>query len=145
MNDVYRIIFPSRLFLPNHPSFASPFPGVIPVSQSEDSAHFCFLSLYYSRMLSLRNLNGVYLKAVIQLHSLKQIPFLKNSNLVFILYWSILDFDVLLSVHSKVIQLYVYMQAFFFRFFSHIGYYKLLSRLTIYFIYSNVYMLIPTS
>ena len=33
-----------------------------------------------------------------------------------------------LQVYSKVIQLYVYIQPFFFRLFSHIGYYRILSR-----------------
>ena len=38
---------------------------------------------------------------------------------------------VLLSVvvtFSKVIQLYIHMYPFFFRFFTHIGYYRILSR-----------------
>ena len=35
----------------------------------------------------------------------------------------------LLQIYSKVIQLYVYMYLFFFRFFSHIGYYRVLSAL----------------
>ena len=52
---------------------------------------------------------------------------------------------VLVSVYSKVIQLYTY--SFFFRFFSHTGYYRILSRvsvlysrflLVIYFINSSV-------
>ena len=30
--------------------------------------------------------------------------------------------------YSKVIQLYIYIYSFFFRFFSHIGYYRILSR-----------------
>ena len=32
------------------------------------------------------------------------------------------------QVYSKVIQLYVYIYPFFFRFFSHMGYYRILSR-----------------
>ena len=32
------------------------------------------------------------------------------------------------QVYSKLIQLYVYIYPFFFRFFSHVGYYRLLSR-----------------
>ena len=32
------------------------------------------------------------------------------------------------QVHSKVIQLCVYMYLFFFKFFSHLGYYRILSR-----------------
>ena len=32
------------------------------------------------------------------------------------------------QVYSKVIQLYIYIQPLFFRFFSHIGYYRILSR-----------------
>ena len=41
----------------------------------------------------------------------------------------------------------IYICTFFFRLFSIIGYYRILSRslLTIYFIYSSVYMLIPNS
>ena len=31
-------------------------------------------------------------------------------------------------MYSKVIQLYIYMYLFFFRFSSHIGYYRVLSR-----------------
>ena len=34
------------------------------------------------------------------------------------------------QVYSKVIQLYIYMHLFFFRFFSHLGYYRLLSRVS---------------
>ena len=33
----------------------------------------------------------------------------------------------LFQVHSKVIQLYVYVCLFFFKFFSHLGYYRILS------------------
>ena len=51
------------------------------------------------------------------------------------------------QVYSKAIQLCVYIYPFFFRFFPHIGYYKILSRvpcaiqqvMVIYFIYSSVY------
>ena len=31
-------------------------------------------------------------------------------------------------MYSKVIQLYIYMYLFFFKFFSHLGYYRVLSR-----------------
>ena len=31
-------------------------------------------------------------------------------------------------MYSKVIQLYIYMYLFFFKFFSHLGYYRILSR-----------------
>ena len=54
------------------------------------------------------------------------------------------------QVYSKVIQLYIHI--YFFRFFSLIGYYKILSivpcaisLLFIYFIYSSVYLLVPHS
>ena len=78
--------------------------------------------------------------------------FLKKIN--FFLYWSIVDLHYCVSFrgYTKVIQLYIY--PFFFRFFSHIGYYIILSRvlcaysmslLIVYFIYSSVYMLIPNS
>ena len=56
-------------------------------------------------------------------------------------------------MYSKVIQLHTYMYLFFFKFFSHIGYYRVLSRvscaifsrslLVIHFKYSSVYMSIP--
>ena len=55
----------------------------------------------------------------------------------------------LFQEHSKVIQLYMYIHPFFFRFFSHIGVYKYFvefpvpyssSLLIIYYIYSSVYM-----
>ena len=32
------------------------------------------------------------------------------------------------QVYSKAIQLYTYMYLFFFKFFSHLGYYRILSR-----------------
>ena len=32
------------------------------------------------------------------------------------------------QVDGKVIQLYIYIYSFFFRFFSHIGYHRILSR-----------------
>ena len=32
------------------------------------------------------------------------------------------------QVYSKVIQLYIYMYLFFFKLFSHLGYYRILSR-----------------
>ena len=34
-----------------------------------------------------------------------------------------------LQVYSKVIQLYIYIYLFFFRFFCHVGYYKVLRRI----------------
>ena len=51
-------------------------------------------------------------------------------------------------LHSRMNQLYIYIYPLFFRFFSHIGHYTVLSRapcaiqkvLIIYFIYSSVYM-----
>ena len=58
------------------------------------------------------------------------------------------------QVYSKVIQLYINICPLFFRFFAHIGYYRLLSRvpvlysrsmLIIYFTYCSVFMLIPNS
>ena len=57
-------------------------------------------------------------------------------------------------VYSKVNQLYIYIYPFFFRFFSHIGYYRILTKfpvlysrsfLVICFMYSSVCMLIPDS
>ena len=33
-------------------------------------------------------------------------------------------------MYSKVIQLYIYMYLFFFKFFSHLGYYRILGRVT---------------
>ena len=59
------------------------------------------------------------------------------------------------QVYSKVIQLYTDMYLFFFKVFSHLGYYRVLSRvpcaiystsfLVIYFKCSSVYMSIPNS
>ena len=48
------------------------------------------------------------------------IPFFeKHFNLIFILYWSIVDLQLCyFQVHSVVIQLHMY--PFFFRFFSHV-------------------------
>ena len=51
-------------------------------------------------------------------------------------------------LHSRMNQLYIYIYPLFFRFFSHIGHYTVLSRvpcaiqkvLIIYFIYNSVYM-----
>ena len=57
-------------------------------------------------------------------------------------------------MYSKVIQLYIYMYPFFFKIFSHLGYYRILSSfpvlysrslLVIYFKHSRVYMSIPNS
>ena len=55
-------------------------------------------------------------------------------------------------LYSKVIQLYIYMYLFIFKFFSHLDYYKILSRvlysrflLVILFKYSNVYVSTPSS
>ena len=33
-------------------------------------------------------------------------------------------------MYSKVIPLYIYMYLFFFKFFSHLGYYRILNRVT---------------
>ena len=51
-------------------------------------------------------------------------------NLIFILYWSIVDLQCRVSfqVYSKVIQLYMYIYPFFYTFVLHIGYYRILSR-----------------
>ena len=72
-------------------------------------------------------------------------------------YWSRVDLQYCKSL-SKVIELYIYIYSFFFRFFTCMGYYRILSRvpytigntysrslLVIYFIYSSVCMLIPSS
>ena len=50
--------------------------------------------------------------------------------LILILYWDIVDLQCRVSfqVWTKVIQLYTYMYLFFFRFFSHVGYCRVLSR-----------------
>ena len=51
-----------------------------------------------------------------------------------------------------MVQLYIYTHLFFFKFFSHLGYYRIASRVPCaiqqvlvyyYFIFSNVYMLTP--
>ena len=34
-------------------------------------------------------------------------------------------------MYSKVIQLHIYMYLFFFKFFSHLGYYRILSSVTV--------------
>ena len=56
-------------------------------------------------------------------------------------------------MYREVIQLHIYVYLFFFRFFSHIGYYRILSRvlvlgsmslLIIFIIYTSMYILIPT-
>ena len=73
--------------------------------------------------------------------------------LPFILYWSIDEQKCfVLQVYSKVIQWYIYMYLFIFKFFSHLDYYKILSRvlysrflLVILFKYSNVYVSTPSS
>ena len=57
------------------------------------------------------------------------------------------------QVHSKVIPFYIYMYLLFFKFFSHLGYYRQLSRVPcaiqdrsfIYFKYSSVYTSTPNS
>ena len=83
-------------------------------------------------------------------HWPREIPVL-FFNLIFILYWSIVDLQycVRFQVYSTVIHLYVYIYPLFFRFFSIVGYYGILSRvpcvysrslLIIYFIYSSVSM-----
>ena len=44
---------------------------------------------------------------------------------------------VLVSDVHKVIQLYIHIYSFFFRFFSHIGYYRILSRVPSIFIFNK--------
>ena len=76
-------------------------------------------------------------------------------NLYFILEYSWLTMLCQFHVYSKVIQLYIYMYPFFFRFFSHIGHcveywveFPVLysgSLLVIYLMYSSVCTLIPSS
>ena len=63
-------------------------------------------------------------------------------NLIFILCWVIFDLQCCITFKYTVIQLYIYMHSLFFRFFSHIGHYRILyivlcSRplLIIYFVY----------
>ena len=68
--------------------------------------------------------------------------------LILLLYWTVVDLQCcIFQVYSEMIQLYMYL--FFFKFFSHLGYYRILSRvpvlysrslLIIYFKYSRVYM-----
>ena len=48
-------------------------------------------------------------------------------NFHFILKYSLLTMHQF-QVYSKVIQLYIYMYPFFFKFFSHLDYYRVLSR-----------------
>ena len=69
-------------------------------------------------------------------------------------YWSIVDLQCLFLLYSKVNQLYIYIHPLFFRFFPHIGHYRVLiespvlhSRflVVICFTYSSVYMSIPVS
>ena len=60
-----------------------------------------------------------------------------NTFTFFTLYWSIFTMLCWFQMYIKVSQLYIY--SFFFTFFSHIGYYNR-SLLSIYFIYSSVYM-----
>ena len=49
-------------------------------------------------------------------------------------------------MYGKVIQLYIYMYLFFFKFFSHLGYYRILSNmLVICFKYSSMYISAPNS
>ena len=59
--------------------------------------------------------------------SFKNLSFFFNGFvflLTFILYWSIVDQKCFaLQVYSKVIQLYMYMHLFIFKFFCHLGYY----------------------
>ena len=43
------------------------------------------------------------------------------------IYAQLIDNVMLVSVHSKVVQLYIYMYSFFFKFFAHLGYYRMLS------------------
>ena len=45
----------------------------------------------------------------------------------FILYWRIVD-EQCVQVYSKWIHLYICMYLFFFKIFSHLGYYRILSR-----------------
>ena len=71
--------------------------------------------------------------------------------------WSIVDLQCCISFSctAKWFSYIFFFNIFFFRFFSHIGYYKILSivpcalysrsMLVIYFIYNSVYMLIPNS
>ena len=55
--------------------------------------------------------------------------------LIFILHWDIAYHIVLVSGTHKAIQLHMYMYLFFFRFFSHIGYYKVLSSILLNFLF----------
>ena len=47
--------------------------------------------------------------------------------LFFKFYWSLDDLQFCISFRSKVTQLYIYIYPLFFRFFSHIGHYRVLS------------------
>lgn len=66
---------------------------------------------------------------------------------IFILYWWIVDFQFCVG-HNKVIQLYVYLYPLLFRFFPHMGHYRIFSRvpcaiqwaLVDYFVYSKVHV-----
>ena len=68
--------------------------------------------------------------------------------------WTIVDFKCVGFRNSKLIQLYIYVYPFSFRFFSHIAYYRVLSRVPCgiqqvlvgyLFKYSSMYMSIPNS
>ena len=57
--------------------------------------------------------------------------FIVDMNIYFLsnFYWNIVDLQfVLVSLHSKVNQLYAYKYPLFFRFFSPTGHYRVLSR-----------------
>ena len=57
------------------------------------------------------------------------------------------------QVYSKVTHFYIYIYLFFFKFFSHLGYYRILSRvihdsrslLVISFKYRSLYMSVPNT
>ena len=54
--------------------------------------------------------------------------FLLNSKNVKNFCWSIVDLQCQFLLYSKVNQLYIYLSLLFFRFFSHIGHYRVLRR-----------------
>ena len=51
-----------------------------------------------------------------------------NSHIIYYYYFigGIVDYSVVFQASSKMIQLHIY--SFFFRFFSHVGYHRVLSR-----------------
>ena len=83
------------------------------------------------RLWFFHHLNSCIFQYIIinpEVYSISIIPLYSLFLYSFLLAYSGFTILCLFQVCSKVIQLYMYTYPFFFRFFSHLGYYRILSR-----------------